>query len=403
MAAEPGHDLPAGTGPDIEAWHRFCDHLRDLGDRLLEPRFPGSDIDRAEGVHHLATQVSGWLAWTAGHGDPEHPSFFRQNDTVMRWGGPNVDQTTRRARVEAAGTYRIRGQMNSCEDFILTQKDGDMHRRRFGILAETMASELGIVEGGEVDLVLSVDRPADLDGATWLPLHPDVVMVNVREYYWDWRALEPATITIERVDTLGSPPPRLAPGAVAAMLDEACEIVEQSLEYWNEYVDREQASGTPNVMAEPRSAAGGSSRIAYSFGFFDLADDEALVIECGPPRSTFWDVQLYSLGWFESLDFAHRTTSLNHTQTHVDTDGSVRFVVCATDPGVQNWLDTGGRRAGMITHRWIGGEPSSIRSTVVPVIDVRGHLPADTPAFSTSDRRAQITRRQRHVAWRYRT
>jgi hypothetical protein len=396
-------DPDPGVGPDLAAWHRFCDHLRNLGDRLLDPRFPGSDVDRADGVHHLATQVSGWLAWTAGHGGPAYPSFFRQNDTVVRWGGPNVDQTTRRARVEAAGIYRITGRMNSCEDFILTQKDGDMHQRRYGILAETMASELGIGEGDDVDLVLSVDRPADLDGATWVALHPDTVMLNVREYYWDWRPLEPATITISRLDTLGSAPARLAPGDVAEMLDETSAIVEQSLEYWNEYVATERAAGAPNVMAEPRSAAGGSSRIAYSFGFFDLADDEALIIECGAPQSPFWDVQLYSLGWFESLDFAHRTTSLNHTQTRVDADGRVRFVVCASDPGVQNWLDTGGRRTGMITHRWIAGPPSVIHSRVAALADVRPHLATDTPEFSPADRNAQIARRQQHVAWRYRT
>jgi hypothetical protein len=399
MSDVPGPD----TGPDIAAWHRFCDHLRSLGDRLLDPRFPGTDVDRAEGVHHLATQVSGWLAWTAGHGGPEHPSFFRQNDTVVRWGGPNVDQTTRRARVEASGTYRIRGRMNSCEDVILTQKDGDMHQRRFGILAETMASELGIAEGDDIDLVVSVTQPVDLDGATWLPLHPDAVMLNLREYYWDWRPLEPATITITRVDTLGSAPDRLAPGDVAEMLDETSAMVEQSLEYWNEYVATERSTGTANVMAEPRSAAGGSSRIAYSFGFFDLADDEALIIECGPPESTFWDVQLYSLGWFESLDFANRTTSLNHTQADVDADGRVRFVVCASDPGVRNWLDTGGRRTGMITHRWVAGPASSILSTVVAGADVRNHLPEDTPVFTVSDRAAQNARRQQHVAWRYRT
>lgn len=391
------------AGPDIEAWRRFCDHVRELGDRLLDPRFPGTPTDRAEGVHHLATQVSGWLSWTAGHGGADHPSFFRQNDTVVRWGGPNVDQTTRRARVEPGGTYRIAGRMNSCEDFILTQKDGDMHQRRFGILAESMASELGIAEGDGIDIVLSVEPPDEVGDAIWVPLHPDAVMVNVREYYWDWRPLPPATITITREDTFGAAPDRLEPGDVAAMLDEASAMVEQSLEYWNEYVAAEQAAGVSNAMAVPRGAAGGSSRIAYSFGFFDLADDEALVIECGRPVSPFWDVQLYSLGWFESLDFANRTTSLNHTQTEVSADGEVRFVVAARDPGVQNWLDTGGRRTGMITHRWIAGDPSTITSHVVDLADVRGHLPADTAPFTAVDRAEQITRRQRHVAWRYRT
>lgn len=31
-------------------------------------------------------------------------------------------------------------------------------------------------------------------------------MVNFREYYFDWRALPPAIITIQRLDTVGNPP-----------------------------------------------------------------------------------------------------------------------------------------------------------------------------------------------------
>ena len=41
---------------------------------------------------------------------------------MIRWGGPNVDQVTRRARVDGSGTYEITGNMGACEDFILTVK-----------------------------------------------------------------------------------------------------------------------------------------------------------------------------------------------------------------------------------------------------------------------------------------
>ena len=89
---------------DGEAWRAFCDRMARLGDRIRGPEFPGTDRDRAEGYRHLATQVAGWLSWVVGYPDARHPAFFRQNDQVMRWGGPNVDQVTRRARL--SGTAR---------------------------------------------------------------------------------------------------------------------------------------------------------------------------------------------------------------------------------------------------------------------------------------------------------
>ncbi|HZP29634.1 MAG TPA: hypothetical protein VFC99_11825, partial [Acidimicrobiia bacterium] len=322
---------------DGRAWHEFCDRLAALGDRILEPDFPGTPRDRAEGFRHLANQVVGWLGWAIGYPDPAYPAFFRQNDLVVRWGGPNVDQVTRRARVAADGVYRVAGCLGTCEDFILTVKNGDMHMERYGILHEVMASELGIGAGDDFELVLAADE-AHARGSRWVPLHADATMINVREYYFDWRPGPPATIAIERLDTQGTAPPPLTPGALAGMLDEALALAESSVVYWNDYMRRAKAELPPNTMGTPRHNAGGSSRIHYSFGFFELATDDALLIEAGPPDARFWDVQLYSMGWFETLDFANRVTSLNHNQGHLSSDGRFRAVVAHHDPGVPNWL-----------------------------------------------------------------
>lgn len=398
-------ETPPSSGDalvDGRAWRQFCERMTRLGERILGPEFPSSPRDRAEGFRHLANQVSGWLAWAIGYPDAQHPAFFRQNDQVMRWGGPNVDQVTRRARVDGDGTYRIAGSMGACEEFILTVKDGDMHMERYGILSETLASELGIGRGDDFTIVLSRERP-DTD-EPWIALHPDARMVNLREYYFDWAPKPPAVVTIERLDTAGQAPPPLTPERVAAMLDEAATIVERSLVYWNDYLRAERSQLPPNTMGPPRHSAGGSSRIHYSFGFYDLAPDEALIIDAGTPGCRFWDVQLYTLGWFEPFDYANHVTSINHTQGHISTDGHFRVVVAHEDPGIANWLDTEGRPEGMITHRWIDAwsEPS-IEATVVPLGEVLDHLPSDTPRVDPQARRTQIRRRQQHVAWRYRT
>jgi hypothetical protein len=401
MPRDP-HGVESGDEPvlDGRAWRAFCDRLARVGEQILGPEFPGTERARVEGYRHLANQVVAWLGWAVGYPDARFPAFFRQNDLVVRWGGPNVDQVTRRARVSADGTYRIAGNMGACEDFILTVKDGDMHMERYGVLHEVLASELGIRRGDDFTLTLSADRNPD----PWVPLDPRARMLNLREYYFEWRPEAPALVTIERVDTLGTAPSPLAPAALGAMLDEAAETVERSVTYWNEYLRRARDEAGTNTMGEPRHNAGGSSRISYSFGFFELADDEALVIEAALAGARFWDVQLYTLGWFEPFDYANRTTSRNHTQSHVSAGGYAHVVLAHRDPEVRNWLDTEGRSEGMLTYRWIDATTApSISAQVVPLAAVRGHLPADTPVVTADERRAEVRARQAHVAWRYRT
>jgi hypothetical protein len=391
----------------MDAWQDFCDRMAALGTAITAPPFPsgaGSERARVEGAHHLANQVATWLTWAVGHDSVTHPRFFRQNDLFYRWGGPNVDQVTRRATIDPVGTYRISGSLGACEDFILTMKDGDMHEGRHGVAFDTLGSDLGFGPGADVEIHLCGDalRREPGEGA-WLAIPEGVSMLNIREYYWGWTAAAPATLVIERLDTQGTAPPPLTDADLAARLDKAARLVETSLTYWNDWVAAERAKLPPNTMGTPGGSAGGSSRIAYSFGFYELADDEALLVEAGPPPSPYWDIQLYSLGWFESFDFANRSTSLNHTQARMSADGRFRVVVAHTDPGVRNWLDTEGRPEGMLTHRWIGGPPAAITARLVPLAAVRDHLPADTLVVDPAERADEIRRRQAHAAWRYRT
>jgi hypothetical protein len=67
----------------------------------------------------------------------------------------------------------------------------------------------------------------------------------------------------------------LTPARVGEMLDEAATLIERSIAYWNEYLRTEKAKVAPNTMGEPRHNAGGSSRIHYSFGFFELEPGQA--------------------------------------------------------------------------------------------------------------------------------
>ncbi|MGE4650040.1 MAG: hypothetical protein AAEJ53_04050, partial [Myxococcota bacterium] len=95
---------------------------------------------------------------------------------------------------------------------------------------------------------------------------------------------------------------------------------------------------------------------------------------------------------------ANRQSSLNQQQLHIDSDGRVRVVLSVEDPGVPNWLDTGGHLEGIIQYRyiWTRNNPQpSIRA--LPLAELRAALPADHPSVSPEERRAAIASRQAHL------
>jgi hypothetical protein len=97
---------------------------------------------------------------------------------------------------------------------------------------------------------------------------------------------------------------------------------------------------------------GGDPNIAYYHSYWELAPDEALVIEATPPVCDYWNFQLNNY-WMESLDYVHHQVCINKAGAKLRPDGSVRLVVADRNPGVDNWLDTAGHRFGTMCFRWV--------------------------------------------------
>jgi hypothetical protein len=236
-----------------------------------------------------------------------------------------------------------------------------------------------------------------------MPLHPDTDHLLVRQYVSDWERDAVAPMHIERIGNEGRAPQPPTSDQISAAYGRAADWIERSVDFWNDYTRRARSGGTDNVLSPPRSPKGGAHNILYGGGWWDLEDDEALLVTCDAPDANYWSFQGYNAGWFESLDFANRTTSLNGHQMRVDDDGRFRLAIAHRDPGIENWLDTAGHPSGMVTYRWVltTTEPAP-ECEVVSLADVPERVAGTTPSFTAAERREQIHRRQIAVARRFR-
>ncbi len=381
-------DVPA----EITAWRSFCRALEQAGEELLQPGLPSSGGDPfavAEGVRHLATHAVCWLI--ADFSAERDLGIYRLNDLNTPWGGPNADNVYRHARVSDQGTYRLHGSMHSCEEFLLAFRVGNLHQEERGTVGELSASEYGLGQGAEVDLLFG-------PGEGMIPIPKGTHLFAFREYYYDWRPLEPATLMLERLD---DGPPEFD---VVQALDDAREQFTRSLTFWNEYMHTARDRGVDNEFIPPRREPKGLQTMQYAFCFYSLAEDEALVVRFTKPQASYWSVQLYQLGWFEWLDIG-RQTSLNHLQAEVDENGSVTVIVSAKDPGYANWLDTEGRPEALLTLRsaWLTAPPPHPQTQVVALRDLETVVGLGRARIEPAERDRRIGVRRTHLRWRFRT
>jgi hypothetical protein len=373
-----------------EALRGLAARVAELAATLESDGFPADDANRAYGVRHALRQLVMGLQSEVEFGDPNRPAFHRYEQPWLQWGGPNPDNVYLRARIDPGSTYRVRGDVRGVRAAIFSLVDGDMHLGRFGVFSERTLDEFAVGDDGVLEFLITADEgPANV-----MPMHPDARMLLVRQYQSDWEHDAVATLDIERVDAaVGDAVPDIA-GAI----DRAGEWATRSLTFWRDYVDAARRRSTPNEFGPPATPPGGAPTIAYGAGWWDVPDGHALVITSDVPDADYWGWTIHTRWWLDSGAFDERSTSVNHRQAHVDTDGRYRVVVSATDPGTANWVDITGHPSGLLVYRYVGARSRPVpEAALVPLAEVRAHVPADHPTVTPAARSDQLRRRRRAI------
>lgn len=381
-----------------EAWQAFCDRLKAAGDRLLETDFPADERTRSEGYRSLLRLMNYSVRMEIEAADPLFPDFIRYEQPHDQWGGPNPDNTYLRARIDPRETYKIWADVDGLHQAIFSQHEGDMQLEQYGVYHERDLSHFEIDEEGFLEIILSPDEHE----GNWIPAHEGARYFMIRAYLSDWIHHTAPTFHIERVGSEGLPAPALSAAPLAAGLDRAAHWIEKTSVYWNDFIEKGAAASSPNVPGEVRATPGGADNIVYGSCFWDLADNEALVLECEVPDATYWGFTIHTMAWLESGDFPRRQTSLSGDQIFVDEDGRVRLVLSKDDPGAPNWIDTEGRKRGMLAYRWVWSKTTPTPTARVVAIDsVFDALPAEHPLVTEAERRETLSIRREALWNRY--
>ena len=311
------------------------------------------------------------------------------------------DNVYRSIPIDGAARYEIRGKINAPgpvqQTYVLyngipglTPMDQEGHMLEAAGLQST-----DLTVGGDGTFTISVDS----DPANGRPNHMQSREDNrhmellIRNTLADWTTQNPVYLEIERVSG-----PLLRPAPTDAELAQhAAKVLAGMTTFWRDWYNTRVYAIPTNHIETPWTRKSGYGFNA--FGNFTIADDEAWVVTMAPLGAGYMGFQVTD-PWGAACESRSATGSFNQNQSKANADGTYTYVVAAKDPGVYNWLDTGGLHVGTYTLRWqelpkdVPSPEGAVRSfQVVKLKDLKSVLSAETVFITPEERKVQQVER----------
>ena len=344
--------------------------------------------------------------------------------------------------------YRFIG-VNSASSYVITGRfNGSLPAdTNFSVLTGLGGNTAANLNGR--DLVLNPDgsftitagsTPAEPGQTNYLQLVPGTTLITTRNTLTDWNSQEPMSLSVLRVS--GPPPslfsqlggfafpgigplvagsplltaltsviPPLPDPRLLQTIETAAIMLLLGISGENQYMavatsdPRTGELRAPNTLSTPDRNAQFLSTQLQSAGYFQLTDAQALVVTIDPGSARYFNVPVTD-DWTITGNYWDEQTSLNIGQSVANPDGTYTYVISPTDPGVANWVSTGGLNQGTISIRFQDFDTTSpvvpeVRTQVVALDDLAAALPGTTVYVTAAQRAAQIALRQLGYARRW--
>jgi hypothetical protein len=356
---------------------------------------PNDPAYRADVYRQTMTSLS-FSYFLYFHATPEHPDWAPLWNPVYTL-QPNPDDIYVFTPIRGDLTYRVSGNRGTCKILSFTTQ---------GVMSGTVDqmprpnahndyddTDLGLELGEDFEVVFSAERPAGYAGK-WARIDPQAGAMYLRYRMYDWASETDPVLSIECLDPV-PPKPRLTPEQILARIGEMAKFPARKTRLYfamqNGVMDRVGW----NVF-EPIRMPGALVKQVYWPANFRFDPDEALIVETEiPARAPYWNIQLND-PYFNALEYVYRQSSLNGASARLSSDGKFRAVIALEDPGVPNWLDPAGFTEGGIYGRWYDCDSDPLPTIKrVKLVELRDHLPPDTPTVTTEQRAEELRQRVR--------
>ncbi len=336
------------------AWTQLTDTLNTLTSRVYSEEMGGDEIDRAEGMRALMQSFSLGAELFIEKGNPREPAFTNWMASGRKVLGDNPDARYDSAPVSPEHSYQVTGTLSGCAAQTFTVYG----RGPLGwnnVAGELIPDQMEIGPKGEFSLILSKTRPEGVKN--WIELNDSAHMFLVRQFFENVPIEKrPRDFEIHRLD---------APDAPELYTETEFSLrTEQAAKFMQIAVDAtfglaQMRSDPANSMEPPKQFDPAIVGIYYPSvyniyfgGWFDLADDEALIFEGEALRGNYAIVHIMN-AWLQSIEGPGGNQKLNKSTLKTQPDGSWRVIVSHKKPGADypNWLNPHGHKRGHFTLR----------------------------------------------------
>jgi hypothetical protein len=378
----------------LKDWPEYLDAMKGAGKLIERSWRPHDEQYRADLYKQLVMNIS-YAYFQYFQSNATHPDFMPLWNSVFML-QPNPDDVYLYAPLQGTLSYRIVGDRGTVHRIsfrlghdMIGMSDNPQPGTDYFDLDESIVDA-----NGRFEILFSSEKPDGYQGY-WRQLNPKVDYMIVRQRCYDWGNEVDSRLAIECLDA-PELKRQMQPEEIAERLEALVKLPERWSALWIDWQNNLIKSLGKNTFELNNFAEmGGVQNQFYWQAIFDLSPGEALILETELPQvRPYWNVQMND-PIFNAIEFVYRQTSLNGHTARVDTDGKFRAVVSKEDPGVPNWLDTGGYWQGTIIGRWTACDSAPIPTLKrVPFNDIRHYLPDDTPVISEGERREVLRQRR---------
>jgi hypothetical protein len=375
-----------------QAWSHLMDRLREAAQVVESDPANQNRVDLSAGMRHLLVLLAAGID-EALRFDPDPILSVQRTSTddIVTWGMECPDCIYTRAVLRGGQSYRLFGNRGTARYVGLQTMNG------IAATANELVDELEVDSDGNFEVLLSASEQA----GNWMRIDGEHPTMTVRHFFYDWDNEVASSLRIERlgdaVEATSRPVDKHL--ALTRQLVALGDFVKDNLAFFLQF----GAAAPPNGFLPPidRTDIGAAAENRPVIGRWELRPGEALIVEVEPPEGIYWS---FSIGnpWWETIHYGRHQSSLNAHQAAVDSDGLVRVVLCAEDPGVANWLDTAGYSNGPIILRCVRTKTAPTPTTRIVRFDgIRAELPSDTAQVTPEERKSILTARRRAVRERF--